>query len=131
MEDKNVLLVDDDKICNFINKKALETLGFIKDIHTALNGKEALQLFNDYYLGASILPDIILLDLNMPIMDGFEFLEIFRGLKLPNKERVKIIIVTSSSNPDDIRRVKNFGINQYIQKPLTREDFLEALEIAR
>lgn len=129
MKGKNVLLIDDDHICNFINKKALESLGFVKDIHTALNGNEALQLFNNYYQGTIVLPDIILLDLNMPVMDGFEFLEMFRSLNLPNKELVKIIIVTSSDNPADIARAKEFGIGRYLQKPLSKESLLNALEM--
>jgi CheY-like chemotaxis protein len=127
---KNVLLVDDDSIFNFLNAKTLHGMGFVSDIHTALNGKQAIDLFNDYYGGSKPLPDIILLDLNMPIMDGFGFLEAFRRLDLPDKNQVKIIIVTSSDNKDDIKRAKDLGASQYLTKPLEEHSFRKALEIS-
>lgn len=125
---KSVLLVDDDSICNFLNTKALERMGFVNDIHTALNGKQALDLFNEYYVGTRSLPDFILLDLNMPIMDGFGFLEAFRGLNLPGKSNVRIIIVSSSVNMDDIDRAKRSGACYYLSKPINEQALREALE---
>ena len=125
---KNVLLVDDDNICNFLSSKTLQRMGFVNDIHTALNGKEALKLFNDYYQGARSLPDIILLDLSTPVMDGFEFLEAFRRLKIPDKENVKIIIVTSSNDPKDVAKAQSLGIKQYLAKPLKEAALLAALQ---
>ena len=127
---KNVLLIDDDSVFNFLNTKTLERMGIVNDIHTALNGKEALNLFNDYYQGSRQLPDIILLDLNMPIMDGFEFLEAFRKLRLSGIADVKIIIVTSSQNPKDMARAKSLGIDHYLPKPLKEEALLTALNLS-
>ena len=124
---KNVLLVDDDDIFNFLNAKTLQSLGFVNDIHTALNGKQAIDLFNDYFGGSKPLPDIILLDLNMPIMDGFSFLEAFRRLDLPGKDQVRVVIVTSSDSPNDIKRAKDLGVNQYLTKPLEAESLRKAL----
>lgn len=124
---KNVLLVDDDDIFNFLNAKTLQSLGFVNDIHTALNGKQAIDLFNDYFGGSKPLPDIILLDLNMPIMDGFGFLEAFRRLDLPGKDQVKVVIVTSSDSPDDIKRAKDLGVSQYLTKPLEAASLRKAL----
>lgn len=126
---KNVLLVDDDAVFNFLSKKIVERLGVAKDIHTALNGREALDLFNSYYQGAATLPDVILLDLNMPIMDGFSFLEAFNRLALPGKERVKIVVVTSSHDPKDIERTKKLGVTDYLVKPLQEQKLKEALEV--
>ena len=126
---KNVLLVDDDSIFNFLNKEILLRMGLVKDIHTALNGKQAIDLFNDYYGGSKPLPDVILLDLNMPIMDGFGFLEAFRKLDLPDKNQVKIVIVTSSDSQDDIRRAKDLGVSQYLTKPLEEDSLRKALEL--
>jgi len=124
---KNVLLVDDDSIFNFLNAKTLQSLGFVNDIHTASNGKQAIDLFNDYFGRSKPLPDIILLDLNMPIMDGFSFLEAFRRLDLPGKDKVKVVIVTSSGSPDDIKRAKDLGVSQYLTKPLDAESLRKAL----
>lgn len=124
---KSILLVDDDNIFNFLNTKLLESSGIVSEIHAAVDGQQALDLLNNYYTGSSSLPDVILLDLNMPVMDGFGFLEAFQKLKLPKKENVTIIIVTSSEDPKDIARAKQMGITHYLTKPLSRETLLRVL----
>lgn len=118
---KDVLLIDDDEMCNFINKKHLEKSGKIHNIHSALNGEQAIDLFNNYFQGTQALPDIILLDLDMPIMDGFGFLDAFRSLHLPRIHDVKVVVLTSSDNPDDRTRASAYGIHDYLIKPLSAE----------
>lgn len=120
---KSVLLIDDDSVCNFLSIKTLERMGIVNDIHIALNGKQALDLFKDYYQGSRKLPDIILLDLNMPVMDGFGFLEGFKNLNLPDQDQVKIVIVSSSQSPKDMLRARVLGVTRYISKPI-KEDHL-------
>lgn len=122
----NVLLVDDDVIFNLLNRKVLEGMGMVEDIHTAFNGAGAINLFNDYYSGSRSLPDVILLDLNMPIMDGFGFLDAFKNLPVPNKENIRIMIVSSSADPKDISRAKEMGVRHYLNKPITKEKLLSA-----
>lgn len=124
---KNILLVDDDNIFNFLNTKLLRWSGIANEIHTAENGAEALDLLNNYFSGAASLPDVILLDLNMPVMDGFSFLSAFQKLNLPRKESVTIIIVTSSNDPKDKARAQALGITKFLTKPLSEEMLLEAL----
>lgn len=125
---KNILLVDDDRVNNFLSEKVLEQLGLVHGIRTALNGEEALDLFNGYYMeGSNLLPDIILLDLNMPIMDGFGFLTEFEKLDFPDKEKVNVIIVTSSYDPRDIERARELGVRHYLAKPLEPEGLLAVL----
>jgi CheY-like chemotaxis protein len=119
---KNVLLVDDDEIFNLLNTKSIQRVGIPAHIHTATNGKQAIDLINEYFQGTSILPDIILLDLNMPIMDGFSFIEAFRSIPLPMVKLVKIVIVTSSDNPEDIVRARELGIDKFMTKPVTDSD---------
>lgn len=126
--DKRVLLVDDDKICNFITEATLNRLGVAKEIHSALNGKEALNLLNDYLTGDRAIPDIILLDLNMPIMDGFQFIEAFKRLDYPKKEKVLIVVLTSSDNPEDIIKAKKMGVDHYLTKPLNEAKLLAVLK---
>jgi CheY-like chemotaxis protein len=126
---KRVLLVDDDSIFNFINSKTLQRMDPASDIHTAANGAEALKLFDDYYPGAKSLPDVILLDLNMPVMDGFGFLEGFRRLRIAGKEHVKIFIVSSSDDPGDRQRAKALGADYYLTKPLQEQSLRLALEM--
>jgi CheY-like chemotaxis protein len=123
----HVLLVDDDRIFNLLSSKVLEQMGIVNEIHIAVNGKEAIDLINDYFQGSKTLPDIILLDLNMPIMDGFGFIEAFQKLKLSGKEGVKIVIVTSSQNPKDVERARAMGVFDYLTKPITQEALLKAI----
>lgn len=119
---QNVWLVDDDEVSNFLSQKTLERMGVAKQIHIALNGKEALDLFNKYHTGSLPLPDLILLDLKMPVMDGFQFIELFNKLDIPDKEKVKIIIVTTSVDPNDVMRAKELGIEHFLSKPITEKD---------
>jgi len=127
---KNVLLVDDDKIFNFINTQMLKQTGMAREIHTALNGKQAIDYLNESYRETSSVPDVILLDLNMPIMNGFDFLEAFKIMGLPDKEKehVNIIVVTSSDNQQDIDKARDMGANHYLTKPLSAESLKHALE---
>jgi CheY-like chemotaxis protein len=121
---QNFLLVDDDKIFHFLSIRTLQCIGFTNDqIQTALNGREAMEILNN---PASKLPDIILLDLNMPIMNGFEFLEVFRTLSVEKQNGAKIVVLSSSDNPLDIERAMKLGATQYLTKPLT-EDMLSGV----
>jgi len=125
---KKVLLVDDDQVCNLISKKTLQRMGIVNEVHTALNGEEAINLLNDYFQGALSLPDVILLDLNMPIMDGFSFIEAFKKLNIPNKDSMRIVIVSSSQNPSDVRKAKEMGITAFLTKPVTETNLRTAFE---
>lgn len=124
---KSVLIVDDNEIDTLIHRKVLERIGRVRQIHSANNGHAAIALLNSYLEQSKPLPDIILLDLNMPIMNGFAFIDRFKELDLPGKENVIIVIVTSSSSAADLRAVKEKGIDLYLIKPLTEEKFLKAL----
>lgn len=120
--------MDDDKICNFIAESTLNRLGVAKEVHSALNGQEALDLFNGYFQGDVAVPDIIFLDLNMPIMDGFQFIDAFKKLDFPKKENILIVILTSSMNPQDIQQAKSLGIDHYMAKPINEEKIMTLLK---
>lgn len=125
------LLVDDDQTFQFLGTRTLNSIGYTNDlIHSALDGQQALDLFNNYFTGTRSLPDVILLDLNMPVMDGFTFMEAFKRLNIPNKEKVKIIIVTSSANVSDRERAMSLGAAHYLVKPLQAETLVEALQLS-
>jgi CheY-like chemotaxis protein len=128
---KNVLLVDDDQTCNFLSTKALERLGNVNDIHVACNGEQAMNLFKTFYVQAHFLPDIILLDLNMPVMNGFDFLQAFAHLNIDGKDHIKMVVVSSSINTEDISRAKELGAADYISKPLTAERLQRVLGMQR
>jgi CheY-like chemotaxis protein len=122
----NVLLIDDDPVFNTLHKKLLERTGMDMEISYALNGEEAMALINDYFTGVRDLPNLVLLDLDMPTMDGFSFLESFKRIPFGKFHNPKIVILTSSSEPRDIQKVKSLGVYTYLTKPLT-EDTLRKL----
>ena len=122
---KNVLLVDDDKISNFINSKVLSRTGIVKELHTVMNGKEALDHINKS--GTKWSPDVIFVDLNMPVMDGFQFIEAFSKLDHSKTDKVRIVIVTSSEDPEDMKRARSLGVKDYLVKPMKEADILRIL----
>lgn len=119
---KNILLVDDDKIFNFLSEKTITSLGLANEISFASNGKQALDILDVCKKGQLQMPDIIFLDLDMPVMNGYEFLEAFSKLDLPNKNAITIVVLTSSADPRDIDRTKQLGIRYYYNKPLSRDE---------
>lgn len=132
MENFNcALLVDDDPVSNYINQVVLSDFKRIRHTHDALNGAEALDFIKDKCDRIDqepLCPDVILLDLNMPVMDGFEFLQDFQKLSFEKKDRVKIIVLTSSTNPGDIERASEYKVAGYINKPLTIKSLEAALQ---
>jgi CheY-like chemotaxis protein len=116
---KDILLVDDDSIANFLIERIVLSTGLARNISKALNGREALKVFTEHSSGS--LPEVVLLDLNMPIMNGFEFLQAYNNLSFEDKDHVLIILVTSSNNPSDIEKAKELGIKYYLTKPISAD----------
>ena len=123
----NLLIIDDDSICTFINTRIAETSGLFTSIRCAHNGQEALEIFEAAGKGDNLPPDMILLDLNMPIMDGFDFLTALQKLSFPNKETLRIIVVTTSDLEQDIERAQSLGIEHYLVKSLATKDLQATL----
>lgn len=118
---KYILLVDDDTIIDYLHKKILQKAGFNEPILTVYNGKEAtnqlLSLNSNLSANDSIL---ILLDLNMPVQNGWQFLDEFMTLRNHLNYHTDIYILSSSINPDDIQMAKdNPLVKGYLKKPLT------------
>ncbi len=123
-----MLLVDDDDISNFINQRVVLSTNLTDHIHVTKNGLEALEFIRAHCSDNNNTPgcpDVILLDVKMPIMDGFEFLTEFEATEKHLSERIKIILLTSSNNPSDIERAKDFNVVGYINKPLTPDKLNE------
>ena len=125
---KNILLVDDDQVFHFLSTKVIKKMDFTDEIHTATNGREALNVITNRFSGLNPLLDIIFLDINMPIMDGFGFIEAFKKLTVPQKENIRIVIVTSSQDSSDIQRAKELGITHYLVKPISENSIRSVLE---
>jgi CheY-like chemotaxis protein len=116
---KTVLLVEDESTFQMIGRILLRTIGLPpENFSSAQTGKEALELLDKLQTEGKPLPDLILLDVFMPIMDGFGFLEVYTKKDYTGKDGVTIIALTSSQDPRDIERMKQYGVTKYMSKPL-------------
>jgi CheY-like chemotaxis protein len=130
---KNLLIVDDDEVSSYLIELTIEEMGIADNIAKAYNGLEALQFLEANYAAADasdkdFFPFLILLDLNMPVMNGFEFLEELDKHYAYLKDKVAVCILSSSSAPKDLKKANNYNIAGYIAKPLSDENFLPVLE---
>ncbi len=112
---KKILLVDDDETSNFLNELLIKGMDIVEEVSIASNGQEALNYLENE---SGSFPQLIFLDLNMPVMDGFEFLEAFEKTQTT---KVPVFILTSSNNFKDYERAKQFDVAGYLIKPLTEE----------
>ncbi|MDH7445208.1 response regulator [Aquimarina sp. 2201CG14-23] len=119
-------VIDDDPIFIFGIKKIIELIGFCKSLMVFRDGKEALNNLTSIISSNIGLPDVILLDLNMPILDGWQFLDEF--VKIPCEKKIVIYIVSSSVDPEDVLKAKTYqGVSDYIVKPVTVKKLKEVL----
>jgi CheY-like chemotaxis protein len=125
-----ILLVDDDLAINYLHKRLLNKLAFGETIISVYNGASAInELISLNCIQKEDDLVIIFLDLNMPVMDGWEFLEQFKNIHNELKFQYKIIVLSSSINPDDIKRATiNSFVSEYFSKPLTHNNITNLKE---
>ena len=124
-----VLLIDDSEIDNFINHKMMEGCNFSERVYIHTSSKSALEFLKNLERTGNVpkelIPELIFLDINMPIMDGFQFIEEFDKLSKELKSRSKVVMLTTSVNPSDIERAnKSKYIIKYVNKPLIQDVLL-------
>ncbi len=123
----SIMLVDDDSTTNFLNQTLIKRMGVVEHLHVAENGAEALQALHQACVPLSAsCPDLILLDMKMPVMNGIEFLEAYAQLPLTRRQGVVIVMLTTSLLPHDLERVQQLPVAGVLNKPLTK-DKLQAL----
>lgn len=128
-----ILLIDDDEPTNFLNKMTVEATGCADHVQVAQSGQEALDYLQrkgkHQHAPDSPHPDLIFLDINMPAMDGWEFMARYRLLSPEQKARIVLIMLTTSLNPDDELRTKDIPeIAGFENKPLKQPQLEELLK---
>ncbi len=127
---RHVLLVDDDDVTNFLSKEMLRIYMPSPLIDTVVNGHEAIEYLRSRADHPDQLPDIILLDINMPVMDGWEFLAEFDKLKRPGFEKIHIIMFTSSVYYEDIDKARTYTtVKDIFSKPLDESKIKEIIAL--
>lgn len=123
-----ILCVDDDPITLMLCKMVITRAEFAKEIMTAQNGEEALYIFDELrmtHLGSAVpnYPKLIFLDLNMPVMGGWEFLDHFSKEEYRSAfEDCKVIVLSSTIDPEDIKKAKTYPmVLDFVSKPISKE----------
>ena len=122
---RTVMLIDDNEIDNLINQKMIEAASVTEHIYTHTGAKSAIEFLKNMEkleMADQVLPDLIFLDIDMPLMDGFQFLDEFEKLSNVAKKKCKIVMLTTSINPQDFNRSKKYeNVRLYLNKPLSHE----------
>jgi CheY-like chemotaxis protein len=126
-----IALVDDDKVFQLTASRTLKAAQLSDKILQFDNGEEALDFLRNHARESDTLPDYIFLDINMPFVDGWMFLDDYAHLKTNLSKPIEIYMVSSSIDPRDMDRARqNVNVREYIIKPVTREKFIELLNAA-
>ena len=127
---KTVMLIDDNEIDNFINEKMMKAYHFAENIYVHTSTKSALEFLKNVEntlqeIPADLVPSHILLDINMPILDGFNFLDEFGKFAPELRSKIKIAMLTTSLNPLDVEKSKSYAsVVRFIHKPLTEQELV-------
>jgi CheY-like chemotaxis protein len=126
IEKPTIMLIDDNEVDNFINRKTIDNQKFAERIYVHTSSRSALEFLNNFQqineLPDYLLPSVIFLDISMPVMDGYGFMKEFEKLRADFRERIRVVILTSSTSELDISRFNGMdSIIGYYNKPLTVE----------
>ena len=115
---KTCLLIDDNYIDNFVTRRILEGGNFAEKVVVLQSAGDAINSLR----AGMVKPDVIFLDIRMPVMGGFEFLQEYDKLEIDNKQAIKIFMLSSSLDPTDLKKsTNNKYITQFIHKPITQK----------
>ena len=129
-----ILLVDDDEATNFLNQRVIRKAEINTEVQVANNGKEALDFLSNTgkFSEVKTLPQagLIFLDINMPGMNGWEFLDAYKKLPEDQTRHIKVLMLTTSINPDEEKKAIDIAeVKGFIHKPLTPEKLEKAINV--
>ncbi len=120
------MLVDDDEAINFINEKVIAMANCVEQVIIRENGQEAIDYLKKATQEGDVIPSIILLDINMPIMNGWEFVEAYKELDASIRDQISLNILSTSFDPaDEMRAFQEPEIDAFKRKPLTVDTIKE------
>ena len=123
-----VLLIDDSEIDNYINKAIISKSKLITEVEVKTSGLKALNYLKELKGNLEEFPDVIFLDIRMPEMDGFEFIEHYKNLSKETKDKCRVFMLSSSINPKDLERSESYvEIEKHLAKPLAHHSLEELL----
>ncbi|MFH6982492.1 response regulator [Marinoscillum sp. 108] len=124
-----ILLVDDDEDCNFFHERLIKKMECADRVEASLTGNDALDFLRSSVNGQHPRPNLILLDINMPGMDGWGFLEEYNKLSEDQKAQIVVVMLTTSLNPDDrVKAESDPNVGAFANKYLDEESLLEILK---
>jgi CheY-like chemotaxis protein len=123
-----IAVIDDDTVYQFTASRTIKATKITDQILQFPNGQEALSFLNNHAAQPAKLPDIIFLDINMPVTDGWKFLDEYRKMKEGFQKDIQIYMVSSSIDPRDLSRAQNNPeVVEYVEKPVSLTKFSELL----
>ena len=126
-----IALVDDDSIFRMIASRTIKGANITEEILQFTNGGEAIKYLEQNVDQVEMLPDVLFLDINMPYVDGWMFLDDFERIKSRLSKSIKIFMVSSSIDPEDINRAKQHKlVDDYVVKPVSKETFVKLASLA-
>jgi CheY-like chemotaxis protein len=114
---KHLLLIDNDRHLNTVNRKVLRSSGIVNDLHIVNNGQDGLDYLKFQTANKAPLPNIIVFELQIPVVNGFDFIDQFAMLEIPAKDNIELVVFTSSSKHSDKQKAISKGIRHYLTKP--------------
>lgn len=125
-----ILLIDDDEATNYIHKRIISEVGCAEKVVAVQSGQAALDFLNESTNGHHPKLDLIFLDINMPAMNGWEFLKHYKNLSASKRAKVVLVMLTTSLNPDDLELATKIDeVNGFESKPLTAEKMKSTLKV--
>ncbi len=123
---EKVMLIDDNRHDNFFHEMAINNTGLARQVIKSMSAEEALTYLKEASADSSLLPQLIFLDINMPVTNGWEFLDEYEKMPSATKKAIVIVMLTTSSNPDDRSRGEaHTALGGFLTKPLTEEVFTD------